>query len=423
MSRFKSLRWVPALAVLVLISAACEQAPEREAAAPEAVEDPLGTIEIPAGAPIRIGVFQALTGSSANLGVDQLRAVEIGVEDRGGELLGHPIELVEADGGCRAGPAETAAQQLLAEPQLAGIVGTSCTDEAVAAMDDISEAGLTMISGSNTSPFVTQIPFGTEGPDHHPGYFRTAHNDIFQGRAAATFALEELGVTRAASIHDGDPYTSGLAGAFDDSFEELGGEIVLATSVSKDVQDARPVLTEVAAAEAEVVFFPIFEPAGNVIAQQAPEVSGLEDVILFGADGLLTETFITTPESTGMFFSGPATPEDPRYGDLLEKYEAAYGEEPIGAFHAHAFDAFNILMDSMEQVAVEQPDGTLVVPKQALRDAVEATSGHEGLTGSLSCDEFGDCAATRLVVVEKTPDTDALEAVRANVLFEFTPEE
>lgn len=422
MRRFTPIRWLSALATVVLIAAACEQAPEQEEA-PEAVEDPIGTIEIGPGQPMKIGVFQALTGSSADLGVDQLRAAEIAVADRGGELLGHPLEVVEADGVCRAGPAETAAQQLLADPQLVGIVGTSCSDEAVASMDDISEAGLTMISGSNTSPFLTQEPFGTEGPDHYPGYFRVAHNDLIQGQAAATFAFEELGVTRAATIHDGDPYTSGLAGAFNNSFEELGGEIAVATSVSKDVQDARPVLTEIAAAEAEIIFFPIFEPAGNIVAQQAPEVSGLENVILMGADGLLTDTFIRTPESTEMYFSGPATPETGGYQELLQKYEEEFGEEPIGAFHGHSYDAANILMDAIGEVAVEQPDGTVVVGKQAVRDAVQATSGYQGVTGTLTCDEFGDCAAAEIVALQKTPETESLEAVRGNVLFSFTPEE
>ena len=34
----------------------------------------------------------------------------------------------------------------------------------------------------------------------------------------------------------------------------------------------------------------------------------------------------------------------------------------------------------------------------ALRDAVAATSGYEGLTGTLTCSEFGDCADPKIAV-------------------------
>ena len=113
-----------------------------------------------------------------------------------------------------------------------------------------------------------------EGIAHQDGYFRTAHNDQIQGAAAAAFAFDELGVTKAATVHDGDPYTQGLADAFGKSFQELGGEITLATSVNKGDTDMRPVLTEIAASGAEIVFFPIFQPEADFIVKQAGEVGG-----------------------------------------------------------------------------------------------------------------------------------------------------
>ena len=43
-------------------------------------------------------------------------------------------------------------------------------------------------------------------------------------------------------------------------------------------------------------------------------------------------------------------------------------------------------------MAVENDDGSLSIPRTALRDAVFATSGYEGLTGIITCTELGDCA-------------------------------
>jgi hypothetical protein len=45
-------------------------------------------------------------------------------------------------------------------------------------------------------------------------------------------------------------------------------------------------------------------------------------------------------------------------------------------------------------------DGTLYIPKDALIDAVRGTTDFEGLTGSITCDENGECAATGIGVFE-----------------------
>ena len=83
-----------------------------------------------------------------------------------------------------------------------------------------------MISPSNSSPLLTNADRDAGGL-HQPGYFRTAHNDLFQGELSARFAATVLDIAKVATIDDGDPYTSGLAGAMADTFVSLGGEVVL----------------------------------------------------------------------------------------------------------------------------------------------------------------------------------------------------
>ena len=59
-----------------------------------------------------------------------------------------------------------------------------------------------------------------------------------------------------------------------------------------------------------------------------------------------------------------------------------------------------MVMDAIEKVAVQGSDGTLLIGRQALRDALYATSGMEGITGTISCDENGDCADPQISVSE-----------------------
>jgi len=413
------LRGFALVAVLTLVGAACSE--DTPPGGNGDTEDPLGTITIGEGEPITVAVIQSITGATASLGTDQVRAVEIAIADRRGELLGHEVVIQEEDDGCDAAVGTTAAQKVVADESIVGVIGTSCSGAAVPAMEIFSPAGFTMISGSNTSPILTQAA-GVEGIAHQDGYFRTAHNDQIQGAAAATFAFDELGVTKAATVHDGDPYTQGLADAFGKSFQEHGGELTLATSVNKGDTDMRPVLTEIAASGAEIVFFPIFQPEADFIVKQAGEVEGLGDTaILMGADGLLSDTFVEDiPETEGMYFSGPATPDNLRYREFVDKYETEFGEAPIQAFHAHAYDAMNILLDAIAAVGVED-GGTLTIGRGALRDHIAATSGYEGLTGMLTCDEFGDCADPVIDVVQNTDAQQSITDVKENVLFTYTP--
>jgi branched-chain amino acid transport system substrate-binding protein len=411
---------VPALVgALALFGAAC--APDEGGG--EFTAGPLGAVTVAPGAAIKIADLQTITGDTASLGTDQVRAVDIAIADKGGKLLDHPIEHQAEDELCKAEGGTTAGQKVAADPQIVGVIGTSCSGAAVPAMEILTGKGIVMISGSNTSPALTSDMQGKKGTANQKGYFRVAHNDIIQGQAAATYAYEELKAKKAVTIHDGDPYTEGLANAFGTSFKELGGELALATAISKGDTDMRPVLTEVAATKPDVVFFPIFQPEADFIVKQAKDFPALADTKrLMGADGILSDTFIEIKETEGMYFSGPATPTGPAYEEFVGKYEQKYNEKPIQSFHAHAYDSANLLFAAIEKVAVRDDDGTIHIDRQKLMDELYATKGYQGLTGTLACDEFGDCADAKINLVRNTTEAKTIDQVRGNVLYTFEPQ-
>lgn len=414
----RSMRFIAVLGALALVIAACGDG-GTGGDGPEPGE--LGAITVAEGDAIKIASLQAISGDVASLGTDQVRAIELAIADQG-EILGHSIELAfNEDDMCNSEGGQTGATRIVADPDVVAVIGTSCSGAGVPASNVVSEAGRVLISGSNTSPVLTSDLAGTAGPEYHEGYFRTAHNDAIQGAAAATFVYDELGLTQVATINDGDPYTQGLTGAFEAAFEGLGGEIVESTAVTPEQTDMRPVLTEIAAAGAELIFFPIFQPAGDFVAEQALEVAGLEDVVLMGADGLLSDTYVVLPQTEGMYFSGPQTPTTPAYDDFVAAYEAEYGEPPIQSFHAHAYDATMMVFTAIENIGQETDDG-LFIDLQDLRDELGSIT-YEGLTGTLSCDDFGDCAAPAIDIVLNTADATDIAAVRRNVQATYTRED
>jgi len=361
-------------------------------------EDELGCVEIAPGDPVLLASSLVVSGPNTELGLDSQWGVELAIDFRE-ELLGHPIELQAEDDGCSAEGGQTSATKIVSNPQIVAMVGTSCSGAGVPAAKIVSDAGYAMVSPSNTSPALTD-------PDQafQTGYLRTAHNDLVQGRAMAEFAFNELGVTKAAAIHDGDPYTEGLASAFAGPFEELGGEMVAFEAEAPDASNVEPLLTTVAASGPEFIFYPVFIPLGSLITNTAQDIPGLEGVILAAADGIQSPSFLenTVGTSDGMYASGPDLGfSNALYQDeFLPAYIEKYGTEPTAPFHAHAFDATNMILDAIAEVGQESEDGTLLIGRQALRDALYATSGMEGITGTISCDEHGDCADPQISVSE-----------------------
>lgn len=361
--------------------------------------DEIGCVEIGPDDPITIGYMLTISGATSFLGEDSVGGIQIAVAERDGMLLDREIELVGEDSLCSAEGGQTAAQNMAAREEVLGVIGTSCSSSAAAALPIISSAGMLMISPSNTAPSLTNDDTASGGI-WQPGYFRTAHNDLFQGAVAAQFAYNELGLTRLATIHDGSPYAEGLQGVMADVFAELGGEVVFQGAVNVGDTDMSAILTEIAAAGPDIIYFPIFEPEGNFIAAQSDETPGLENVVLMGADGLLSTSF---PENTGaaalgMYLSGPYI-EGEAYDGFLEAWADLIGGVPPSGFHAHAYDAANILLNAIEAVAQVGDDGTILVGRQALRDAVAATSGYAGLTGTLTCNATGDCATGEALAI------------------------
>ena len=358
--------------------------------------DSLGCVDVAPGDPVRIASALVISGPNTDLGTDSQYGVEIAIDFKG-EILGHPIELQAEDDGCSAEGGQTAGQKIVSDPSIVAVVGTSCSGAGVPMSKVISDAGYVMVSPSNTAPSLTD-------PDQawNPGYLRTAHNDKVQGRAMADFAYNVLGVKSAAAIHDGDPYTEGLAKVFADAFEEMGGTIVLFTAVNKGDTDMRPVLTAVAAAgPPEFIYYPVFTAEGGFLTKQAKEVAGLENTVLAAADGMISDAAIEAvgEAGEGMYFSGPDLSfSGSVYEDFLAAYKSKYGKEPISVFHAHAFDAANMIFTCVEDVAVQDKDGALHIGRQAMRDCLYNTKGYVGITGTLTCDEHGDCADPKISV-------------------------
>jgi branched-chain amino acid transport system substrate-binding protein len=412
----KSLKWSAAPITLLMILAACTSPSSTpsgtESAAPSGstgddptaicAADPFGCVEVAPGAPIMLGTELVITTADANLGQDSQYGAQVAgvLKNEAGGILGHDVDWDFQDDQCSAEGGTTATRLLVADPTIVAIIGTSCSSAGVPGSQISSEVGMLMVSPSNTAPSLT------DPATHEPFYARTAHNDKVQGAAMATFACDELGVTTAATVHDGSPYSQQLQQVFADEFvAQCGGTITDQEAVAPTDTDFRTVLATMLAADPkpQLIYYPIFTAGGAAMTVQARENPAADGVELAGADGMQSQNFLSVAGAAadGVYTSGPDLNfAGSFYADtfLPAYYDLCGCTQTLSVFHAHSFDAANLVFNAIEEVGIEGADGTLFIPRTALRDAFFATSGYAGITGTLTCTETGDCADPKISV-------------------------
>jgi len=409
MKNRKYLSMVALVGALMLVAAACGGDDDEGGGATGATPtggavdceaDEFGCVEVAAGDPIQLASLLSISGETAYLGTDSNHGVELAIDylddafdATPGQLLGHDVTLQQEDDLCSSEGGQAGATALAANPDIVAVMGTSCSGAALGVADTIlGDKGILLFSPSNTNPGLTSEEA------HQPFYFRTAHNDRIQGAIVAEFVYNELGLTTAATINDESPYADGLAAAFRANFEALGGTITDIEQVTSTDTDLGPVFTNIASGDPEVVYGPNFDPVCSLSYTQGSDILA-KGTVQIGSDGCLVSSF---PETVGDPIAGAAyyasLPDVTAYqsgafysDEYLPAYTDQYGK-PTAGFNAHAFDATNILFDAIEAVAVDDGSGNLTISRTALRDAVQSTTGYEGMVGELTCTPLGDCA-------------------------------
>ena len=394
MRRLLLLRRVPVFALMVLAIFACSSGFNPGS---------LGAVEIERGQRIEI---RALLSDSVVPSVSPLiqTAIEIAIRDFG-PIQGHHVSVETLDEMCSGEGGRATAEAVVADAQVVGVIGTLCSGAAVEAAPILSEAGLSMISPANTSPVLTSDLAGNAGPDHHKGYYRVTDNDLIEASVVAHFIYDELGLRTMVTVHDGDAYTSAIANAFAVAFREHGGAVPVVARVAKGQADMATVLAQFNEADPDGVFIPLFPTEARSLIQQAAELDALDGVTMIGGAATLTTGFLALPESEGLYFTAPDLGDSANTNqatgrsaaDVLAAFEVAFGGPPTSPYWAHGYDATTLLLSAIEQVSDVDGD-KLNIDREALRDALDGTADFQGIIGTLTCDDFGDCGTGRSVI-------------------------
>ncbi len=335
--------------------------------------------------PITVGVNLELSGRLVALGTPELEGVRAALEQQS-EVLGRPVELSVCDNQSTPEGSIACANRFVDEGVVA-VIGTGGSSQAIPAAEVLQEAGIVQITPSSTNNATTQIG------DY---IFRMAYNDEFQGEVAAGYASDEVGAQRVAIVRQqDDDYSFGLAGFFQDNFEEMGGETLVVDVVANQVDFASQI-NEIRQFNPDAIYAPIFcSEAAPFVVQLRQQ--GFTDTPLIGADASDDPQCVDGAGEAinGWTFTAFAIPEQ-LTGDAAERaaeFQSFFGEsQPDGTFNGFTLagaDSYNVLVEAMTQAGE--------VDAEAVRDALQSLSDFPGVTGSITYEGTDGTPADRVM--------------------------
>jgi branched-chain amino acid transport system substrate-binding protein len=253
--------------------------------------------------------------------------------------------------------------------------GFSDSDMTMAAAPTAAKAGIVFVTSGATSPKL---------PDQVPDYLYLAcFGDNVQAAAGAEYAVSSLKAKNVYLLIDkGMEYTLLLGKYFKERFVELGGKVILEDNYQTGDKDFSAQITKLKGqkVKADLLYIASGPDDVGTIVKQFRD-SGVTTPIM-GGDGYDTPLLVQVAGAgaENVYFTTHSLMDASRGTDAVKKFIAAYQAEyknpPENAFAGLGYDTVKLLVDSIKRAGSADPT--------AIRTALQATSGLEGVTGTLS---------------------------------------
>jgi branched-chain amino acid transport system substrate-binding protein len=338
---------------------------------------------------IKVGEYASLTGKEAAFGQSSHKGTVLAVEEinAAGGVLGRQIELVTDDNQSKQGESATIVKKLIFREKVVGILGEVASSRSLEAAPICQAYKIPMVSPSSTNPKVTEIG----------NYiFRVCFIDPFQGTVMAKFARDTLKLHRVALLTSvSSAYSVGLATYFKERFIADGGEVTIEQKFTEGDKDFNAQLTAIKAAGVDGIFVPGYYTEAALICRQARELD--MSLPLFGGDGWEAPELIQIGGTAveGCYYSTHYSPEvgAPAVKAFVAKFRARFQGETPDAMAALGYDSAEVMADAIRRAgSTEGP---------AIRDALAATRGFEGVTGTTTMDKERNATKAAVVIMVK----------------------
>jgi branched-chain amino acid transport system substrate-binding protein len=286
-----------------------------------------------------IAYFGALTGSSANLGVNIEQGAELAIVQYNQKNGKDCVTIKKFDSQGKPDVAPGLARQLVTDKKILGIVGPPFSGESEAADPIFNDAGIPLIT-----PSATRVSLSSHG---WKVFHRAVANDGAQGPGAASYIKNVLKATKVFVADDQSAYGAGLS----DVVKSTLGSLVVGT----DKTDADGKQTDFSATVNKVVqsgatafFYGGYYQNAGLLRKQLT-AAGWKGTLVAG-DGVDDPGYATAAgndAAVGSIVTCPCSPASKAGGTFVADYKAKWNQD-AGTYSDVAYDAMNIFLKGLD---------------------------------------------------------------------------
>ncbi len=373
-----------------------------------------------------------LQGANRAQTTTMVNAIKLAIEQRNGKAGDVKIEYESFDDAtAQAGQWDEAkcaenAQNAAQDEEIVGWIGPFNSGCAAIQIPTLNEAGLGMVSPSNTYIGLTKEGGEPNEPEqYYPtgerNYTRVIVADDKQGAAGAAL-LEEEDIESVYVLDDKETYGKGLADQFQQAAEDAGIEILGREGIDGSASNYRSLMNKIKETNPEAIYFGgiIENNAAQLIKDKVGAGMSNEEVLFVGPDGIFVDELLEQAgdAANGIYVTFGGLPESELSAEgqeFVETYESKYDDE-VQPYTAYAYEAANVMLDAIERASEEGE-----VTRETVLQEIFATEDYEGVLGTWSFDEDGDTTLTELSV--QTVEGGAFELDRVLDVEELVEEQ
>ncbi|ACS85625.1 MULTISPECIES: ABC transporter substrate-binding protein [Musicola] len=325
-------------------------------------------------ADVNLGAILPLTGTSASIGEDQRRGIELAVENINahGGVNGQKLTVITEDSAGNPVTGLNAVRKLTQVNKVPLVVGDFSSSVTIPVGQYLVKNHLLHINISGTSTDVRKIG-------------KTSWSVIGLDDLSARFSAQDVwkqGWRKVAFVAPDGAYGQGMAEQFTQAFEKAGGKVVANVLYTSGQPSYRRELEQIARAHPDAYVYTSYGQDAIVLNREAWEL-GLHQTPWYGM--YLTMAIAGSPAQytngqLGMEVAGigdrAAVDGDKSYAVT---YQQRFNEKPRSVYGSYAFDSVMLAAAAIRQAHSAEP--------AAMISAMQTVApGFTGLTGKLDLD-------------------------------------
>jgi branched-chain amino acid transport system substrate-binding protein len=325
-----------------------------------------------------------LSGDNQQLGINEANGAELAVDEanKSGDL-DFKLKLLKADDLGDQAKAPSAAQQVLQDSTVIGVVGPAFSGPTKAVGKTYADANMGLISPSATNPDLTAQGFTT--------FHRVVPADNIEGVQAADWLSKKA--KKVFVIDDLTEYGKGAADVVRAQLKKNGTEVISEGADKESTNDFGPIATQVAQSGAQAMFYGGYDAEAGKLAKALKSAN--YKGIAMGGNGVKSSVFSEGAGAAGdgWYFSCGCLDAvtAPGAKEFADAYKAKFNEDP-STYSPEAYDATNAMIEAIKAAA----DGGEVT-RESVAKAITGLD-YKGITTTIKFQENGELEEASQVI-------------------------